>query len=284
LVPTQPFGKTGHLSTKVVFGAAALWDTTQEKANDALDFVLRSGVNHIDVAASYGKAQELLGPWLPARRDAFFLATKTEKRGYDEAMRDLEASLKLLKTDHIDLWQMHCLIDEAEWEKAMSKDGALTAFQKAKDEGVVGFLGVTGHGHGAPAMHLRSLERFPFDSVLLPWNWILSRNAEYRASVEKLSSACGDRGVAMQLIKVFCRRPWGEREKTHTTWYEPYAERADIEMALNWAASFPNAFICSPGDLRVMPLVMEAAQRMGGRPSDAEMAEFARRTEMADLF
>jgi aryl-alcohol dehydrogenase-like predicted oxidoreductase len=284
MIPRIPFGKTGHDSTRLVFGAAAFWDADQDAANGAIERLLEAGVNHIDAAASYGKAQERLGPALEGRRDSFFLATKTEKRSYSEAMRDLENSLRLLRTDRIDLWQMHCLIDDAEWTEAMGEGGALRAFREAKEQGVVKNLGVTGHGRRAADFHLRSLERFPFDTVLLPWNRSLSLVEDYRASFDRLRKLCEERGAALQLIKVFCRRPWGDRAKTATTWYEPLRESADLKLALGFAFAVPKAFVCSAGDLSLLPGMLEAAASSPPPPSEAEMAALASRTGMSDLF
>jgi aryl-alcohol dehydrogenase-like predicted oxidoreductase len=284
MIPRIPFGKTGHDSTRLVFGAAAFWDVDQDAADGAIELLLKAGVNHIDAAASYGKAQERLGPALAGRRDEFFLATKTEKRSYDGAMRDLEDSLRLLKTDRIDLWQMHCLIDDSEWTEAMGERGALRAFREAKEQGIVKNLGVTGHGRRAAEFHLRSLGLFPFDTVLLPWNRSLSLVETYRADFIRLKALCAERGVALQLIKAFCRRPWGERAKTATTWYEPLRESADLRLALGFAFAIPKAFACSAGDLSLLPGMLEAAASSPPVPSDAEMEALAARTGMSDLF
>jgi aryl-alcohol dehydrogenase-like predicted oxidoreductase len=290
MIPKLPFGRSGHDSPRLLFGAAALGSVSQADADRTLGLVLDSGVDHLDTAASYGAAEERMGPWLAAHRNEVFLATKTEKRSKSEALAELERSLRLLRTDHVDLWQMHVLVKEDEWETAMGEGGALEAFVEARRRGLVRFLGVTGHGKAAPAMHLRSLEEYDFDSVLFPWNWQLSRDPAYAATVRTLVHICGRRGVAVQLIKAFCRRPWGARERSRATWYEPLEEAADIARALAWAWEVPGAFVNSAGDIDLLPPILAAAG--SGTASgaatephdDAAMSEMAARLEMADLF
>ncbi len=278
------FGRTGHESSRLVFGAAALSKATGPETDRALGLIEDAGVNHIDVAASYGLAEERLGPALKGKRDRYFLATKTDKRTKAEAMADLETSLRLLGTDHVDLWQMHCLVDEADWKTAMGPGGAIEAFLEARERGLARFLGVTGHGLATPGMHLRSLDRHGFDSVLLPWNWSLSHIPLYKRAFDQLIERCAQTGTAVQLIKSICRRPWGNREPTKNTWYEPYEERADIEAALGWVFAVPGAFAPSAGDLGLLPKVLEAAASDPAAPSETAMAELARATGMEPLF
>lgn len=232
MIPRQAFGRTGHQSSRLIFGAAALGAVTRSEADRTLNLALESGLNHFDVAASYSDAEERMGPWLKSHRDEIFLATKTQMRTKKEALAELETSLARLGTDHVDLWQMHVLVEEDEWETAMGEGGALEAFVEARESGKVRFLGVTGHGLNAPAMHLRSLRRFDFDSVLFPWNWPLSRNPAYVSAVGELVGECHRRKVAYQLIKAFLRKPWGERLHTSATWYEPLKEPADLAAAM----------------------------------------------------
>jgi aryl-alcohol dehydrogenase-like predicted oxidoreductase len=284
MIPRAMFGRTGHESSRLLFGAAALSKATRAEADRALGLVLDAGVNHIDVAASYGIAEERLGPALKGRREEFFLATKTDKRSGPEARKELEASLRLLGTDRVDLWQMHCLVDEAEWATAMGEGGVLEAFVEARERGLVRFLGVTGHGLAAPAMHARSLERFSFDSVLLPWNWAMSRNAAYAEPFRSLVAECGRRGIAIQLIKSICKRPWGERAPTHATWYEPLEGEADMATALGFCFAVPGAFTPSAGDLGILPTQLAAAARDPAPPSEEDCLRLAARTGMAPLF
>ena len=216
MIAQQAFGRTGHMSTRTLFGAAALWTVSQDEADRTLELLLEYGVNHIDTAASYGDAELRIGPWMKEHRQDFFLATKTEKRTYQGAWDELRRSLDRLQVDQIDLWQMHMLTDPADWEIAMGPDGALEAFVEARDQGLVRFLGVTGHGLTVPTMHLRSLARFDFDSVLLPYSYVMMQNPQYAADFEALVKVCQERNVAVQTIKSLVRRPWGEREQNRT--------------------------------------------------------------------
>ncbi len=279
-----PFGRTGHDSSRLVFGAAALGGASPADADRAIGLLLDAGVNHIDVAASYGKAEERLGPVLRGRRQSFFLATKTEKRTKTEALAELENSLRLLGTDHVDLWQMHRLVDEPDWKLAMGEGGALEAFVEARSRGLVRFLGVTGHGLQTAAMHLRSLDHFAFDSVLLPWNWSLSLDKNYAEAFRLLETRCAGGGVAMQLIKTLCRRPWGTGVQNRTTWYEPLVEPADLALALGFALSVKGSFLPTAGDLDLLPAILKAASTEPPPPSEAEMEALAERTEMQALF
>src|SRR5450432_2065089 len=190
MIAQQPFGRTGHLSSRVIFGAAALGRVTQAEADRALDALLEHGVNHIDTAASYGESERRIGPWLEPRRADFFLATKTGERGYAKAKEQLHRSLELLRTDHVDLIQLHCLIDDADWATAMGPGGALEALVEARTEGLVRFIGVTGHELRVASMHQRSLGHFDFDSVLLPLNFALAQNSQYMADFSALFALC----------------------------------------------------------------------------------------------
>jgi aryl-alcohol dehydrogenase-like predicted oxidoreductase len=286
VIPLLPFGSTGHRSTRTLFGAAALSRVTQEVADGVLDLVERHGINHIDTAASYGDAEPRVAPWIAgARRDRFFVATKTGKRTYAEARDEIRRSLQRLGTDHIDLIQLHNLVDETEWQTAFAPDGALRAAVEARDAGLVRFIGVTGHGLQAPAQHRRSLERFPFDSVLFPYNYVQLRDVAYARDVHALMALCEERGAAMQTIKAITLGPWhGERPATPTTWYEPLHDQRDIDLTVRWVLGDPRVFLNTVGDVGILPLVLDAASRGGARPSDAEMDELVRRREMSPFF
>lgn len=276
MIEKIPFGRTGHLSTRTLFGAAALARVTQAEADQTIDLVLEYGINHFDTAASYGDAELRLGPWLKHNRDQVFLATKTEKRTYQGAKEELQRSLELMQTDHVDLWQMHILVDPEEWQTAMGPGGALEAFIEAREQGLTRFLGVTGHGVTIAQMHLRSLERFDFDSVLLPYNYTMMQNQQYAADFDKLLALCLERQVAVQTIKGLTRRPWGDRPQTYDTWYEPFTEQADIETAVHWALNKPGIFINSLADIRLLPKALAAAARFSPRPQaelDAEISQ-----------
>ncbi len=285
MIAKQMFGRTGHMSTRTLFGAAALSQVTQEEADRTLELLLRYGVNHIDTAASYGDAELRIGPWMARYRDHFFLATKTEKRTYHEAREQIRRSLERLRVDSVDLIQLHNLVDPEEWEVAMGPGGALEAAIEAREEGLVRFIGVTGHGVTAPAMHKRSLERFDFDSVLLPYNYLMMQNPRYAADFEELLAICQERNVAVQTIKSIARGPWGDRPRTRATWYWPLEEQEDIDKAVHWVLSRPGIFLNTVGDIDLLPKVLDAASRFDGRaPSDEEMRALIAKDEVEPRF
>ena len=279
------FGSTGHLSRRTIFGAAALSRVSQADADAAFELIARYGIDHIDTAASYGDSELRIAPNLARYgRDRFFIATKTGKRTYAEARDEIRLSLTRLGTDHVDLIQLHNLVAEDEWEMAFAKDGALRAATEARDAGLVRFIGVTGHGVLAPRQHRRSLERFPFDSVLFPYN-VTQMQGDYARDAEALIALCESRGVAMQTIKAITLGPWrGERPATPTTWYEPLTEQRDIDLAVRWVLARPRLFLNTVGDLGLLPKVLDAADRGGAKPSDAEMNELVERRDMVPFF
>ena len=288
MIKRSPFGKTGHNSSRTLFGAASLAEVSQKEADATLDLLLEHQINHIDTAASYGEAELRIGPWMPRHRDKFFLATKTGDRTYKGAMKEIEASRQRLQTDVIDLWQMHCLVEEDEWETAMGPDGVLKAFIEAKQKGWVRFLGVTGHGVQTPEMHMRSLEKYPFDSVLVPWNYPMSLNSAYTESFMKLKDICSRDNVALQTIKGTCRRPWPEGVKTRATWYEPLEDQQDLNRAVAWVLSDDQYFLNTPGDIHVLPRVLQAAEDFSAgiiqSPTDQDMARMNSAKGMTPLF
>ncbi|MBS1251524.1 MAG: Protein tas [Anaerolineales bacterium] len=284
MIEKRLFGRTGHWSTATLFGGAALYKASEAEADRTLEILLQYGINHIDTANSYGDAEKRIGPWMDHHRDAFFLATKTEERAYRGAMEHLHRSLDLLHTDQLDLWQMHVLVEPDEWEVAMGPDGALEAFVEAKEEGLVRFLGVTGHGVQAPRMHLRSLERYDFDAVLLPYNYVMMQNPQYAADFEKLMSVCKERNVAVQTIKSISRGPWDDNPQTRNTWYEPLEDQAEIDRAVHWALSRPGVFLNTAADIELLPRVLDAASRFESRPSEEAMAHQVEALEITPLF
>lgn len=284
MIEKFPFGKTGHNSSRTLFGAAALWSTPQSEANKVLDSLFDYGVNHIDTAASYGEAERRLGPWLKQHRNEFFLATKTEKRTYTEAKEELHRSLELLQTDHVDLWQMHILVEPDEWETAMGPGGALEAFVEAREQGLVRFLGVTGHGVNVAQMHLKSLARFDFDSVLLPYNPTMMQNPQYAADFAQLTAVCQQKNVAIQTIKALSKGPWGDKPKTYNTWYEPFSTQAEIDLAVHWVLSYPGIFLNTVGDTTLLPMVLDAAGRVDTAVSQATLSEKMQNIKMEPLF
>lgn len=285
MLPTIQFGSTGHESTRTLFGAAALGSVSQADADRTMEFLLEKGVNHIDTAADYGESEVRLGPWMKRYRERFFLATKTQGRTYEGAKESIGRSLERLQTDRIDLLQMHILVDEEEWQTAFGKHGALEYLREAKDEGIVRFLGVTGHGLSVARMHMRSLDEYPFDSVLVPWNYPMSMNEEYASEFAALRDRCVANGIAVQTIKSIARGPWGEKERTRATWYEPLETQEDIDKAVFWLLGHPNLFLNTAGDIELLPRVIDAAERFDGtKPTDDEMRQLVAKDAMQPLF
>jgi aryl-alcohol dehydrogenase-like predicted oxidoreductase len=284
MIPTQPFGKTGHDSTRIIFGAAALWGGKDEDRDQALELLLSHGINHIDTAAAYGGSERAVGTWMPAHRDKFFLATKTGERTREKARDQIRHSLERLQTDHIDLIQLHNLVDEEEWKTALGPGGALEAAIEAREQGLTRFIGVTGHGVTVPRMHLRSLERFAFDSVLLPYNCVMMRNPQYAADFNELAQVCGERGIAMQTIKGITLGPWNEKEHTHGTWYEPLTEQLDVDLAVGYVLGRAGVFLNTASDVRLFAKILDAAERFTALPSSADMDALVSRREMTPLF
>ncbi len=280
------FGRTGHQSTRTLFGAAALGGVTQQEADATLETLLQYGINHIDTAASYGAAEDRIGPWMEHHRKDFFLATKTEKRTKSEAREQIHRSLERMRVSQIDLIQLHSLGEAADWEAAMGAGGSLEAAIEARDEGLVRFIGVTGHGLNIARHHMKALELFDFDSVLLPWNFPMSRNEVYAAEFAQLVAICREKNVAVQTIKAVTRRPWGQgQERSASTWYEPLREQEDIDMAVGWLLQQPGLFLNTVGDIHVLPRVLEAASRAGElKASDEAMETLMGAREMAPLF
>jgi aryl-alcohol dehydrogenase-like predicted oxidoreductase len=285
MIPTHPFGRTGHDSTRVIFGAAALSAVTQDEADQTMQVVVAAGINHIDVAASYGEAELRLGPFLEQHRDEFFLATKTGERTADAAYAEISRSLEKLRTDHVDLLQLHNLVDEAEWQTVYAPGGALEAAVRAKDEGLVGDIGVTGHGVTVARQHIRSLREYDFASVLLPYNFPMSHNATYMADFEELAAICAERNVAVQTIKSITKAAWDkENQRFASTWYEPLSDQDAIDTAVGWVLGRSGIFLNTVGDIHLLPKVLDAAGRFTTRPSEQEMAQLEAAWEMAPLF
>ncbi len=274
MIEKIPFGRTGHMSTRTLFGAAALSQVSQADADRTLEVLLDYGVNHIDTAASYGEAELRIGPWMAAHRQDFFLATKTGERTYEKAREEIRRSLERLRVHSVDLIQLHHLVDEEEWQVAMGEGGALEAAVEARDEGLVRYIGVTGHGTTVAAMHLRALKQFDFDSVLLPYNYWMMENPQYAADFETLEALCRERGVAVQAIKTLTRGPWGDKKHNRSTWYEPFEDQADIDRVTHWALRRPHIFLNTAGDIHLLPRVLDAASRFAGAPvADMDLSD-----------
>jgi aryl-alcohol dehydrogenase-like predicted oxidoreductase len=283
-IPTLPFGRTGHVSTRTLFGAAALGSVSQANADRTLEVLLKYGVNHIDVAASYGDAELRIAPWLAQHRADFFVATKTGARTTKEAKEELHRSLERMGIDYVDLWQLHNLADPIEWDIALSPGGAIEAAIEAKQQGLVRAIGVTGHGAQIAATHRRSLERFDFDSVLLPYNYIMMQNPYYAENFNALVATCQQHNIAVQTIKSIAYRPWLGRAKTHSTWYEPLEDQQYIDRAVHWVLGRPGIFLNTVGDITLLPKVLDAASRFQSAPTDVEMQELVARLHVEPLF
>ncbi len=279
------FGRTGHMSSAIIFGAAALGRVDQGRADRVLDLLLEYGINHIDVAASYGDAELRIGPWMDRHREQFVLATKTRERGYESAKAEINRSLDRLRTDHVDLIQLHALVHPDEWDRALSPGGALDATVEAREQGLVRFIGVTGHGWTVAAMHRRSLERFDFDSVLMPWNWYAAQHATYAPDFEATAARCTERNVAVQTIKSIARGPWAAgAARDHSTWYQPLEDEPNIRQAVHWILARPGIFLNSVGDVDLLPAVLRAGDESGDPPSDEAMAKLSQSTGMSSIF
>lgn len=284
-IEKRPFGRTGHVSSAVIFGAAALGKVDQATADATLELLLEHGVNHIDTAASYGDSELRIGPWMDRHRNDFFLATKTGKRDHAGARDDIRRSLERLRTDHVDLLQLHALIHPDDWDKALSPGGALEAAVEAREAGLVRFIGVTGHGWNVAAMHRRSLERFDFDSVLMPWSWYCAQHPTYARDFEQTAELCRLRGAAVQTIKAIARGPWAAGvTRSHGTWYQPLVDEEDIAAAVHWVLARPDVFLNSAGDVGLLPTVLRAAARAEGPPADPVMAQLGARAGLSSIF
>ncbi len=280
----MPFGRTGHMSTRVILGAAALGGMSQQRADATLEIVDRAGINHLDTAASYGESELRLAPFLAEHRSRFFLATKTGSRSGSDARAELERSLERLGVDHVDLIQLHNLVEPDDWAAAFAPDGAVATLATARDEGLTRFIGVTGHGLRIPGMHARSLAEFDFDSVLYPYNFALMQGDAYRADVEALRAVCGERNVAMQTIKSIARGRWSDPAQPHFSWYEPLTEADAISRAVRYVLGNDDLFLNTSSDARLLPLALAHAEGDLSVPSDDEMRADAERFGITPLF
>lgn len=285
MIPRAPFGSTGHTSSRVLFGAAALGGMSQTRADATMAEVLSLGIDHVDTAASYGDAEIRLHDFLASHRDDVFLATKTGERTGAGARRELEQSLVRMGVDRVDLIQMHNLVEPDEWQTAHAEGGALEALVQARDEGLVRFIGVTGHGTRIPAMHLRSLQEFDFDSVLFPYNYALLQRPDYAADVDALLALCAERSVAVQTIKSVARRRWpADSTDPHFAWYQPLPAGPALGRAVAFVLANPQVFLNTSSDARLLPAIVAAAESGAACPTDAELAADAAELEISALF
>jgi len=257
---TRRFGRSGHLSTVAIFGAAAFYQVEQPVADQAMQTVIEYGVNHIDVAPSYGLAEERLAPWMAKERQRFFLGCKTTERSREGAAAELRRSLGRLGVESFDLFQIHAVTSLDELDQVTRPGGALEAILAARQAGLTRYIGITGHGVQSPQVFLEALRRFDFDSVLFPVNFIQYANPVYRQAAEELLNQCRIKDVAVMAIKSIAQRPWGERPRMNATWYQPFTEPQAIQTAVNFALSQEVSGICTAGDVGLLPLVLQACQ------------------------
>jgi aryl-alcohol dehydrogenase-like predicted oxidoreductase len=284
MIPTLPFGRTSHESTRTIFGAAAFWDTPQKDVDATMDIILQNGVNHVDTASSYGKSEQLLGDWIRRHGRPFFLATKTGERTKQAAYDQIRRSLDLLHVPQVDMIQLHGLHEEPDWTTAFGPGGVVEAVIQARDEGLVRFIGVTGHGVPVPEFHLRSLAQFDFDSVLLPYSYVMMQNPRYAENFNKLLVICRERNIAVQTIKGINRSPWKDMQQNRTTWYRPLEEQADIDLAMHWVFGNPQVFLNTAGDINLLPLILDSAHRFVSRPTDHQLQALSQRLQLEPLF
>lgn len=261
----RKIGRLEYEGTVAMFGAASLGGVSQEEADQSISFAMEHGVNHFDVAASYGHAEERMGPWMDKIRKDIFLATKTEERTKEKAKEQIHRSLEKLQVDHVDLLQLHAVGSIEELNKCTGKGGALEALIEAKEEGLIKAIGITGHGHFAPQTHLEALGRFPFDTVLLPLNYHMYSLTEYREPFDRLMEEAGRSNTAVRAIKAIAKGPWAENQKReYATWYEPFDQQKIIDACVHFILSFPGlAGFASAGDIHLFPKIVDAVERFG---------------------
>jgi len=281
---TRCFGRSGHLSTVAIFGAAAFWDIEQDQADESMRLLIEHGVNHIDVAPSYGKAEERLGPWLQRERDRFFVGCKTMERTREGAASELDRSLKRLRIEAFDLYQIHAVTSMAELDQVTRPGGALEAALQARAVGLTRYIGITGHGVDSPAIFCEALERFDFDSVLFPLNYVQFANPDFSRNTENLLKKCQARDVGVMAIKSITRGPWGQQTKNYTTWYQPFDDPEKIQQAVNFTLSQPVTGICTAGDVQILPIVLQACEDFTPLKPDAQAALIQAGISLEPLF
>ncbi|MBN2806942.1 MAG: aldo/keto reductase [Prolixibacteraceae bacterium] len=285
MIAIKAFGRTKHLSSRILFGAFALSNATPKEADEMLEMIIRFGINHIDTAPSYGHSELSIGPWMKTHRDQFFLATKTEGRTYKTAMDELYQSLERLQVEAVDLWQMHNIINQEQWETAMKPGGAIDALLEAKKRGLTKYIGITGHGLAAPRRHLQSLERYDFDTVLLPYNFSLMQNEQYAADFDQLEKVCLERNVAIQTIKAIAKGIRPEHQSAqHNTWYAPIDDDEGIQLAVNWVLGNENVFLNTAGDKTLLEKTLKVASQFTVQPDDATMLKSMSNNGITPLF
>ena len=272
-------GRIGHMSSVLIYGGAALAEVDQSVADESIARALDAGINHFDVAADYGEAELRYGPWMKDIRDRIFLATKTGQRTKQGAEREIASSLERLQVDRVDLLQLHAVNDMEELDKATAPGGALEAAVEAKEQGLVGAVGITGHHHSAPATHREALRRYPFETVLTPLNYLLYSDDDYRRDYENLVEEVQAQDAGLMIIKAIARGLWREGEQRYATWYEPFEQQEHIDAAIDFVLGRPEVSgLCVAGDVRLLPKIVAAErQRRQGDPADVldEIEDYA---------
>jgi predicted aldo/keto reductase-like oxidoreductase len=282
---TRLFGRTGHHSTLAIFGAAAFWEIDQARADQVLDLLLAHGINHIDVAPSYGQAELRVGLWMDAHRARFFLGCKTTERTREGAAAEFNRSLERLHTERFDLYQLHAVTSFAELDQVTAKGGALEAVRDMQQQGLTRFIGITGHGVDSPAIFIEALRRFDFDTILFPLNYIQYANPVYQQNSEELLRLCQEKQVGVMVIKSITRGPWADGQPhTHTTWYEPFSDHEHIQPAVDFALSQPVTGLCTAGDVTVLPLMLQACENFQPMDQAAQETLVASAGEYTPLF
>lgn len=278
------FGRTGHQSTVAIFGAAAFWEIEQKDADRVMEMVIEAGINHIDVAPSYGQAELRVGPWMKTERERFFLGCKTMERTKDGAWREMQESLKRLHTDAFDLYQCHAITSMDELDAIFAKGGAIEAMVEAREQGLTKHIGITGHGVDSPKIYLEALRRFDFDSVLFPMNFVQMAMPEFRQTAEELVSICKAKDVGTMVIKSITKGPWGEKPKTATTWYEPFDKMDEFQRGINFVLSHDVTGVCTAGDIRILPMVIQACENFTPLNSQEQEAMIESGAQFEALF
>lgn len=281
---TRRFGRTGHMSTVVIFGAFAVGWSSQREADETMELLMAHGVNHIDVAPSYGEAELRLGPWLERHRASVFVGCKTQLRGRQEARDELHRSLERLRIDRFDLYQLHAVTTMGELEQCFAPGGSMEAIVDARREGLTRYIGITSHGYEAPAVAMAALDRFDLDSVLLPLNFKMWADGEYRRGAEALFRRMAEKDVGSMAIKAVARGPWDDRERGYNTWYEPFDEPQAIERALRFTLSQPVTGAISAGDARLLPAILDAAERFAPMDAGEQASLMATAAEYEPIF
>jgi predicted aldo/keto reductase-like oxidoreductase len=280
----RKFGRTGHMSTVVIFGAFAVGPITQREADTVVEQLLEHGVNHIDVAPSYADAELRLGPWLEKYRDRFFLGCKTQLRDREQASEELHRSLARLRVDHLDLYQLHAVTTLAELDECFAPGGSIETLIEAREQGLVRYLGITSHGLQAPAVEMEALKRFDFDSLLFTLNFKLWANERYRRDATQLLQIAAGRDLGLMVIKTWARGPWGSQKQRYHTWYEPFDDPDMVEKAMRFNLSFPVTGLISAGDARLLPTILEAAERVVPMTEDEQAELLATADQYEPLF